>query len=198
MGYKTLKYLGAAGWAFTYVCFIVIAINWHWSMIPLVVCSYNIAYEFLYTITATDKGQRFRNGIWFALDIFIIYNYLVNFSVWHWFLFWVSIMLIIQIILSWKVSKEITKSFAWVVTLLMSILIIYNPPTFYSSWVIAAIIGKIMGDGFYGIAHLIYDVPGVKTNSLYQYFLKLIIVSSFVFNLIALLHYINQFYLKLF
>ena len=148
MEYKTLKYLGAAGWAFTYICFIAIAYNWHWCMIPLVVCSYNIAYELIYTILAKDKGQRFRNGIWFTLDIFIIYNYLINFNVWHQFLFWFSIMIIIQIILNLRISKEMTKSCAWFATYIMAIILICNPPMFYSKWVIAAIIGKIAGDGF--------------------------------------------------
>ena len=193
MSYKTLKYLGNAGWAFTYICFIAIAYNYHWSMIPLVICAYNISYEFLYTILATDKGQRFRNGIWFSLDIFIIYNYIVNIGLWQWSMFLISIMMMVQIVLNWKISKEITKSFAWFVTLLMAILILYNSPPFYSNWVVAALIGKILGDGFYGIAHLMYGVPGVNKNSLYQYLLKWTIISSFAFNLIVLFHYINQF-----
>jgi hypothetical protein len=76
MNYKSLKYIGAAGWAFTYICFIVIAAKFEWSMIPLAVCSYNIAYELLYTVLATERGQRIRNGVWFGLDLFIIYNHI--------------------------------------------------------------------------------------------------------------------------
>ena len=111
-------------------------------------------------------------------------------GVWQWTLFCVSIMLGIQIILNLRISKEITKSFAWFVTLLMAVLIVINQPPFFSYWVIAAIIGKTLGDGFYGSAHLLYGVPGVKENSVYDTVLKHTIIATFFFNLIALFVYI--------
>ena len=193
MRYKVLKYLGCAGWAFTYVCFVAIAYNYHWCMIPLVVCAYNISYEFLYTTLATDKGQRLRNGIWFGLDMFVIYSYIKTVSVFDWFLFWVSIMLAIQIVLNLRISKELTKSFAWVTTLVMAVLLIYNPPPFYSNWVVLALIGKILGDGFYGLANGFYGIPGVNRKSLYGRFLLFTIIGASVFNLIALYHYVTFF-----
>lgn len=191
--FNRLKNLGCAGWAFTYVCFMVIAYKWHWIMIPLVICSYNIAYEFIYTVNASDRGQRFRNGIWFILDAFIIFNYVISAHALNSFIFWFSIMMSAQIVLNKKVSRELTKSFAWVVTLIMAIILIYKPPTFYSNWVIAALIGKILGDGFYGLANGLYGVPGIKAKSLYDYFLKSTMILSFVFNLTALFCYVKLF-----
>ena len=193
MSYKTLKNLGCAGWAFTYVCFIAIAYNWHCLMIPLVICSYNIAYEFLYTVTATERGQRIRIGVWFILDVFIMYNYIINSHALNSFLFWFSIMVMVQIVLNKKISREVTKSFSWISTLIMAVILVYQPPTFYSNWVVAALIGKILGDGFYGLANGLYGIPGVKEKSLYDYFLKLTMILSFILNSIALFFYVKQF-----
>ena len=193
MSYKSLKYIGAAGWAFTYICFIIIAARFEWSMIPLAVCSYNIAYELLYTILATSKGQRVRNGVWFGLDLFIIWNHIANTGAWQLFLMWFSAMLIIQIVLNWKLSKEATKSFAWFATLLMSILVIQNGPEFWSGWIVIALIGKTIGDGFYGMAHLIYGVPGIPNTGLYHRVLQFTIIATAVMNLIMILDYLKIF-----
>jgi hypothetical protein len=191
MNYKSLKYIGAAGWAFTYICFIVIAAKFEWSMIPLAVCSYNIAYELLYTILATERGQRIRNGVWFGLDLFIIYNHIENTGAWQVFLMWFFAMLIIQIVLNWKLSKEATKSFAWFVTLLMAILIIWNTPPFWSAWVVAALIGKTIGDAAYGFAHLKYGVPGIPVKGLYYQVLRFTIIATALMNLIMILDYLE-------
>lgn len=189
--YKTLKYAGAAGWAFTYVCFIVISIQFGYSMIPLAVCSYNIAYELLYTILASDRGQRIRNGVWFVLDMFIIYNHVVATGDWGVFGMWFTAMILIQIALNWKISKEITKSFAWFATLLMAILLYAYQPEFWSIWVLAALMGKIIGDGFYGCAHLIFGVPGVKSIT-YNYVLKATIIAASALNILVLITYIMR------
>lgn len=191
MRYKVLKYLGNTGWAFTYVCFIVIAATKHWGMIPLIVCSYNIAYEFLYTILATDKGQRYRNGIWFLLDSFIIYYNVVNSGVWQWFLFCFSAMLIIQLVLSFKISKGLTKSFSWFVNLLMALILFNHLPQFNSNWVVAALIGKFIGDFFYAAAHLCYGVPAIESSSIYGRLLNRVILATVICDLLVIIKYLH-------
>jgi hypothetical protein len=189
MSYKKIKWVGAIFWALTYICFIVIANNFHFAMIPLIVCSYNISYELIYTIKAEDRSQRLRNGLWFMLDIYIIYYHVTYMSSISWFIFWFSIFAIIQLVSTYKLGKSTVKGAAWVVTCLMSIILISTDLPI-SMWVTGAILFKTLGDGFYGVAHLYYGLPEKETiNGTYYSFIQFCIILSFVLNFFLLYNY---------
>ena len=186
MKYNHLKWLGAICWALTYIFFILIAVNEKYAMIPLIVCCYNISYELLYSIKADSKGQRLRNGIWFMLDIFIVYYHLNEGSHLIWFLSCFGVFLLIQFILTQHVNKSSVKGFAWFVTCLMAIILI-NQELPNSIFVNMALTNKLLGDLIYGVAHLYYGLPEKEQiDKSYYKWIQGAIVSSFFLNVFLL------------
>lgn len=159
LNYETLKNWGAVFWGLAYACFIVVAFKFELSVLPLLVCAYNVVYELKYTILGKSRGQRLRNGGWFVLDSILIYFHLKSCLDVCWFQAYLIASFAGHWLLSSIYTRTAAKSFAWVITCLMSILLILSPPPFYSVWILGAMLFKTAGDGFYNIAHSWHGIP---------------------------------------
>lgn len=192
ISYENTKWAGAISWIVTYILFTINAIVNEIVLIPLIICAYNISYEILFTILAKTKGQRFRNGLWMLFDTFFIYTHLSNDT--SDILYFVTMFILfvgIQLAIYRNCSIELTKSFAWFVTLIMSIYIITICTIIvipFQLLLIFAIISKLFGDGFYGIAHMIYGLPGQSSWTLYYTLsIRFVIVITFIINVLIMM-----------
>lgn len=181
--YNKLKWFGALSWVLTYVFWMILA----WDgvlMIPLLICCYNVSYEIMYSLTAKSKQQFARNFLWLIFDsLFIIAH--MNISSTDWFFEVFVSFLIAQVVLSLILSKEVVKSFAWFSTFLMSVLI-FSIPTYSQELVFVSMVFKTMGDGGYGLAHLLYGVPGIKPGK-YNNLLRVLIFITSALNIAVLI-----------
>jgi len=135
-----LTLLSGLCWTIVYIDGIRIGIKDKSYALPLWALGLNIAWEFLYTVVGYQaaglKAQIVINGIWFLLDIGLVYTYFRHGKKYfpeklksHWFYMWGTLVILVSFVLQYTFLTEFGFVYgatyaAYLQNLLMSILFI--------------------------------------------------------------------------